>query len=245
MLNYHQINPTEKNPLTVPTDDFAAQMAYLERNGYNTISPDQLHGFLVDGTPLPEKPILITFDDGYEDNYQYAYPILKEHNMKAAIFLVSDFMGRFDNYLVWDQVYEMSENNIYMGSHTLSHFELTPLDHGELVNQLTGGKLAVEWKTFKFCEYIAYPGGFYNQLVLSETKKAGYKGGFTVYNDYVRAGDDPYTMNRIAIFGSQHLVMPRFWIRLHMAPVVGRLERFRSRLIEAGYPTLAELVFIP
>ena len=245
VLNYHQINPTEKNPLTVPTSDFAAQMKYLEENGYHTISPDELNDFLVDGKELPEKPILITFDDGYADNYEYAYPILKEHNMKATIFLVSDFMGRFENYLTWDKVYEMSENQIYIGSHTLSHFELTPLEQAELVNQLVGGKLAVEWKTFKFCEYIAYPGGFYNQMVLSEVKKAGYKGGFTVYNDYVRHGDDPYTVNRIAIFGSQHFVMPRFWIRLHMAPLVGRMERFRSKLIDAGYPTLAELIFIP
>lgn len=245
VLNYHQINPSEKSPLTVPTDDFEAQMQYLNNHGYNTISPDELQGFLLDGRPLPDNPILITFDDGYADNYQYAYPILKEHNMKASIFLVSDFMGRFDNYLTWDQVYEMSENHIYMGSHTLSHFELTPLEQRELVNQLVGGKLAVEWKTFKFCEYIAYPGGFYNQQVLSEVKKAGYKGGFTVFNDYVRQGDDPYTMNRIAIFGSQHLVMPRFWIRLHMAPLVGRLERFRAKVIDAGYPALAELIFIP
>lgn len=245
VLNYHQVNPVEKSPLTVPLDNFAAQIEYLDANGYTTISPEELHDFLVNGTQLPDKPVLITFDDGYADNYEYAYPILKEHNMKASIFLVSDYMERFDNYLNWKQVYEMSENKLYMGSHTLSHFELTPLTHDELVNQLVGGKLAVEWKSFKFCEFIAYPGGFYNQQVLSEVKKAGYKGGFTVYNDYVRQGDDPYTMNRIPIFGSQHFVMPRFWIRLHMAPVVGRIERFRSSLRDAGYPLLAELIFIP
>ena len=245
VINYHQVNPVENGPLTVPAKDFAAQMKYLHDNGYTTISPNDLHDFLVNKTPLPEKPILITFDDGYEDNYVYAYPVLKEYNMKATIFLVSDYMDRFDNYLTWPQVYEMSENNIYMGSHTLSHFELPPLPSTEMENQLVGGKLAVEWKTFKFCEYIAYPGGFYNQQVLSETKKAGYKGGFTVFYDYVRAGDDPYTLNRIPIYGNVHMPVARFWLRINAAPIVGRLERLHSNLLDGGHTILAGFVPIP
>lgn len=245
VINYHQVNSVENVPLTVPAKDFAAQMKYLHDNGYTTISPDELHDFLVNKTPLPEKPILITFDDGYEDNYVYAYPVLKEYNMKATIFLVSDYMDRFDNYLTWPQVYEMSENNIYMGSHTLSHFELPPLPSTEMENQLVGGKLAVEWKTFKFCEYIAYPGGFYNQQVLSETKKAGYKGGFTVFFDYVRAGDDPYALNRIPIYGNVHMPVARFWLRINAAPIVGRLERLRANLLDGGHTILAGFVPIP
>ena len=245
VLNYHQINPFDVNALTVPSEDFAAQMQYLHDNGYNTISPDELHAYLVSGTPLPDKPILITFDDGYRDNYTYAYPVLKQYDMKAAIFLVSDYMDRFDKYLTWQQVYEMSENNIYMGSHTLSHYELPPLSVAEIEQQVAGGKLAVEWKTFKFCEFIAYPCGYYNDQVLSEIKKTGYKGGFTVFFDYVHTGDDPYTLNRIPIYGNSHFALQRFWLRIHAAPIVGRLERLQNQLVDMGYPRLARFIPVP
>ena len=245
VINYHQINPVDKDALTVPPHVFAAEMKYLHDNGYHTISPDELYAYLTSNTPLPPKPILITFDDGYEDNYTYAYPILKEYNMKATIFLVSDYMDRFDKYLTWQQVYEMSANNIYMGSHTLSHYELTPLSTQDMDIQLVGGKLAVEWHTFRFCEFIAYPCGSFNTQVLSETKKAGYKGGFTVYYDYVRAGDDPYKLSRIPIYGNLRLPMLRFWIRLKAAPVVGRLERLRASLLESNHDILAEFIPTP
>ena len=245
VLNYHQINPVDVNALTVPPEDFAAQMQYLHDNGYETISPEELNEFLVSGKELPPRPVLITFDDGYEDNYTYAYPILKQYNMKATIFLVSDFMNRFDNYLTWQQVYDMSENNIYMGSHTLSHFELPSLSTAELEQQVVGGKLAVEWHTFKFCEYIAYPCGYFNDQVLSEVKKTNYKGGFTVFFDYVRAGDDPYTLNRIPIYRTATMPLPRFWLRLHAAPIVGRLERLQTWIGDMGYTGLASFIPIP
>ena len=77
------------------------------------------------------------------------------------------------------------------------------------------------------------------------TKKAGYKGGFTVYYDYVRAGDDPYKLSRIPIYGNLRLPMLRFWIRLKAAPVVGRLERLRASLLESNHDILAEFIPTP
>ncbi len=245
VLNYHQINPTDINALTVSPDAFDEQMKYLHDNGYNTISPDDLRNHLVNNAPLPAHPILITFDDGYRDNYEYAYPILKQYDMKATIFLVSDFMDRFDKYLTWKQVYEMSENNIYMGSHTLSHIPLTQITPEEMEQQLMGGKLAIEWNIFKFNDFVAYPCGDYDQQVLSETKKAGYKGGFTVYLNYVHSGDDPYTLNRIPIYGNGRMALQRFWLRLHFATTVGQLERLQTDLMDSGHTVLAGLIPIP
>ena len=99
VLNYHQVNSEENDMLSVPVEEFEAQMAYLEESGYTTITPDQLRDFLTDGTPLPEKPVLITFDDGYKDNYTNAFPILKKHHMTATIFLVTDYIGRFEQWM--------------------------------------------------------------------------------------------------------------------------------------------------
>ena len=118
VLNYHQINDTDHNAMTVTTEEFEREMAYLEANGYHAITPDQLVSYLHGGNKLPDKPVLITFDDGYEDNYLNAYPILKKHGFTATIFLISDYMGRFDKYLQWYQVKEMSADGFYMGCHT-------------------------------------------------------------------------------------------------------------------------------
>lgn len=246
VLSYHQVGDSEPNSLTVPTAEFEKQMAYLSAEGYHTITPDELNAYLTTGAALPAKPVLITFDDGYRDNYENAFPILQKYGMTATIFLVSDFMDRFDNYLTWEQVKELSEAGIYMGSHTLSHFELTALSPEDLHLQLEGGKLATEWQTFKFVEYMAYPCGSYNDEVLSEAKNCGYKGGFSVRYALVHQGDNPYTLSRVPIFayGSTHDFL-KFKLRLHGAPLWGRLERLRFALQRTGHTTLAKLIWLP
>lgn len=246
VLNYHQINDSEINALTVPTKEFRKQMDYLKNNGYTTIDPNQLRDYLAEGKPLPEKPVLITFDDGYMDNYTNAYPILKERNMIATIFLVSDYNDRFDNYLTTDQIREMwLDGGIYFGSHTLSHYELTPLSDSELHQQLRDGKTAVEWKTLEYSEYIAYPCGSFDDRVLDAVKHYGYKGGFTVFYDLVRPGDNPYELSRVPIYGNSRGTYLRFWLRLHAAPLLGRTERFRRSLMDNGHDILAELIPTP
>ena len=80
------------------------------------------------GTPLPEKPVIITFDDGYADNYENAYPILKKYGFKATIFLIYDFTNTYPNYLTWDQIAEMKESGlIRFESHTMTHANLAEL----------------------------------------------------------------------------------------------------------------------
>lgn len=245
VLSYHQINDVDQNALTVPTAEFDRQMQYLHDNGYQTISPKQLTEYLTNNQPLPQKPILITFDDGYRDNYENAYPILQKYGMTATIFLVSDFMDRFDNYLTWQQVQELSEAGFSMESHTLSHFELTALSPADLHLQLEGGKLATEWKTFQFVEYIAYPCGSLNADVLQAVKDCGYQGGFTVKYDLVHAGDSPYELSRVPIFGHNSNTFEKFVLRLNGAPLWGRLERFRASLLQNGHTRLANIIWLP
>ena len=245
VLSYHQVNDEDNNALTVPTAVFEQQMAYLHDNGYHAITPDQLNAYLTEGAPLPEKPVLITFDDGYQDNYENAFPVLQKYGMTATIFLISDFMDRFDKYLTWQQVQEMSEAGIYMGAHTLSHFELPGLSKAELYQQMEGGKLAIEWKTLQFTEYIAYPCGSYNADVLAVARDCGFKGGFTVRYDLVHPGDNPYLLSRVPIFGHNAHSFWKFKLRLHGAPLWGRLERLRAMLIRTGHPSIASLIWLP
>lgn len=245
VLSYHQVNDEDDNALTIPRAAFEQQMAYLHDNGYHAITPDQLDAYLTEGAPLPEKPVLITFDDGYRDNYENAFPILQKYGMTATIFLISDFMDRFDKYLTWQQVQEMSEAGIYMGVHTLSHFELPGLSKAELYQQIEGGKLAIEWKTLQFTEYIAYPCGSYNADVLAVARDCGYKGGFTVRYDLVHPGDNPYLLSRVPVFGHNAHSFWKFKLRLHGAPLWGRLERLRAMLIRTGHPAIASIIWLP
>lgn len=248
VLNYHQVNDEDVNLLTVPTETFAQQMQYLADEGYVTISPDQLYEYITTGAPLPEKPILITFDDGYEDNFRNAYPILKEHGMQATIFLITDFVGQFDNYLNWSEIVEMSEYGIYFGSHTLDHEELIPpMPPEEIYRQLYNSKLVIEWRTLHWCEFVAFPCGSFDDVTLEQATKAGFKGGFTVRYDLAREGDNPFDINRVPVFGhagSQYDMM-RFKLRLKFAPVFGTLERIQERLRNAGYNWLADRIFTP
>ena len=245
VLNYHQVNSEENDMLSVPVEEFEAQMAYLEESGYTTITPDQLRDFLTDGTPLPEKPVLITFDDGYKDNYTNAFPILKKHHMTATIFLVTDYIGRFEQWMDWPDVQEMSEYGIVMGSHTLSHEELAGMSSEEAHRQLADSKSVVEWRTLKWVEYIAYPCGAFTEDTLKEATAAGYKGGFTVNYDYVYPGDSPFSLSRIPVFGGHTHQLTRFKLRLMLAPLVGAMERTKVSLEKDGYTTLAKLIITP
>ena len=126
ILNYHKVD-NMNIALSVLPEDFDRQMAYLKENGYNTINTDQLYDYMVNGAELPENPIMITFDDGYEDNYQNAYPILKKYGFTGTIFIITDFVSNQPNYLTWEQIKEMKANGMDFQSHTASHKSMTEL----------------------------------------------------------------------------------------------------------------------
>ena len=180
VLNYHQINDSAHNALTVNSKQFEAQMKYLTDEGYHTITPYELSEAMENGSPLPEKPVVITFDDGYLDNYNNAFPILKKYNMKATIFLISDYVGVYPNYLTWDKALEMQEHQIDLESHTLNHVELTKTGSAdETLHQLIDSRRAIEWHLQKKVEFLAYPCGSYNAEVEELVKQAGYRAAFT------------------------------------------------------------------
>ena len=150
VLNYHQINDRDENSLTVHTDQFEEEMKYLVDNGYHTITPEEMLDAWENGTPLPDKPVILTFDDGYVDNYKNAFPILQKYNLKATIFLISDFMGTYPNYMTWGEVDEMQQSGLIdFESHTLSHPELDKIPASEIWTQLSASKQALEWRLGK------------------------------------------------------------------------------------------------
>ena len=247
ILNYHQVNNSrEVNSLTVNNRDFAKQMNYLVDNGYHTVTLDEVLSSWERGTELPTKPVVITFDDGYADNYEWAFPILKHYNLKATIFLVSDYMDRFDNYLTWANVKEMQESGlISFESHTLSHEELTKLSPGDIEHQLRGSAEALKWRLKKPTHFLAYPCGSYNDDVIRLVKENGYRGAFTVKYGLAAPKDSFFALDRIPVFGGMPRSMIRFKLRLALAPLIEPLSDLKTNLEKGSFPWLSNLIWLP
>lgn len=199
VLNYHQVNDKFKTTLTMTTADFDEQMKYLHDNGYHSISQAQLNDYLKGKGKLPDKPVFITFDDGYIDNYDCAYPIMKKYNMTGTIFLIMNLMEK-PGYLTWNQVQTMSKDGFEFGSHTISHKPLTSFDAAQMNQELTQSKQIMEQKLGKPVTFIAYPEGKYNDLVKTQTKAAGYDLAFTVNTGRDFPWDDHFELDRVPFF---------------------------------------------
>ena len=247
VLNYHQVEQKNGNPLTLWPDQFEAQMAYLAEEGYTPITIDEMMDALENGAPLPEKPVIITFDDGYADNYEYAYPILKKYGFKATIFLIYDFTNAYPNYLTWEQIDEMKQSGlIRFESHTMTHANLAELDSAdELRHEIADSHDLLSEKIGYDMHYIAYPGGRVNPEIEEITRAAGYRGGFTVHYGLSTPTEGRYQMDRIPIFGANMHTLTRFKLRLAFAPLIAPLEDLRLTLRSCGLDRLANALPIP
>ena len=226
VLNYHKIDNMNIS-LSVLPKDFDAQMAYLKENGYHTITPDELYQSLNGDLELPENPVLITFDDGYEDNYKYAYPILKKYDFKATIFVVTSFLGVYNNYLTWDQAKELEENGISIESHTVTHKSMTELSDDQLRAELVNSKKAIEDRLGKKVDYIAYPTGTYNLHIAELVREAGYKAAFTIKYGNVDKASNIYALERVPVFHTEN-TFKSFLERIQYIPVFERLGWIKS-----------------
>ncbi|SMD05966.1 polysaccharide deacetylase family protein [Sporomusa malonica] len=226
ILNYHKID-TLHHSLSIPPQEFEEQIAYLSQNGFTTISPDQLMSYLNHSKALPEKPILITFDDGYLDNYTNAYPILKKYGFTATIFLVTNLVGHDERFMTWDQVREMQKAGFAFGSHTVSHAALTKISREQAMEELIDSRKEMEQQLGVKARYFAYPTGAYNLQVEEMVKQAGYKAAFTIRYGQAGTESDPYALERIPIFKGQQ-TFRSFFIRLNAAPLLERFGLIRN-----------------
>ena len=143
VLNYHKVSD-EFLSLAVAPADFDWQMRYLKEHGYHAITPDELYDALEGTGQLPANPVLITFDDGYQDNYDNAYPILRKYGLKGTVFVVTSFLGTRKGYLTWDECREMEKNGMTVASHTVDHKSMTDLTNDQLRAELVESKKKAE-----------------------------------------------------------------------------------------------------
>lgn len=226
VLNYHKIDDVDM-PLSVAPVEFDKQMAYLKANGYHAITPDQLAAHLESGANLPEKPLLITFDDGYADNYTNAYPVLKKYGFTATFFVVTDFLSRYPQYLTWDQAREMQKNGMKIASHTMEHQSLTALSDEAIMAELTGARQALDYQLGAQPQYFAYPTGTYDLHIAQLIEKAGYKAAFTIKYGNVDMASNRFALERVPIFRTEN-TFKSFCQRLRHIPFFERFGLIKS-----------------
>ena len=203
VLNYHKV-VDEHMSLSVPLADFEQHMKWLKEYGYTSITPEELYEFIVNGSELPEKPVLITFDDGYKDNYTNAYPIMKKYGFTGTIFVVTGFLGVYDNYMTWEQAKELADNGFSIESHTYSHKSMTEASDEEISKELTKSRDTIRNKLGIDADFMAYPTGTYNLHIAELVQKAGYKGAFTIKYDNVSRESNVYALERVPIFHTEN-----------------------------------------
>ncbi len=240
ILNYHQVTDTHYSALTMHPKAFHTQMKYLKNNGYHPITTKQLDDYLTKGMSLPDKPVLITFDDGYEDNYKYAYPILKEFNFPATIYMIGEAIDQ-PRFLKTEQIKELLAYGIEIESHTYSHIPLNEAKPEELRKDLELLKATFLEKFGYEPKYIAYPRGFTSEENLKVIKQAGYRLGFTVNPGSVDLGEDLFNIQRTPIFEVPYRNLC-FVFRLHFPELVGDLWHFRNYLIKNGHENIANRI---
>jgi peptidoglycan/xylan/chitin deacetylase (PgdA/CDA1 family) len=181
ILMYHRVGPTPRaaraitRMLTVSRADFAEQMRWLRSAGFHAITQGQLFGARVLGLPLPRRPVLITFDDGYRDVLWNAAPLLHRLGMPATMYVVT---GRVDgpdpSFLTWPELRRLERLGFEIGSHTVHHRDLTVEPLGDAVGELVDSKRALEQRLGRAVPWFAYPAGRFDRSVVAAVAHAGY-----------------------------------------------------------------------
>lgn len=219
LMYHHFVEEGEEVGYTTISDvAFEEQITYLKSKGYNTITDQDIVDFYYYGKELPENPIHITMDDGYESNYKIAYPILKENGMKATIFVI---VSRIDGdyyppRLTWDQIKEMSDSGVIsIQSHTydLHHKEI--IDDAVEVSAMISdtsdeflkrvkddlilSKEILEEKLGKEVISISYPFGHYDENTLNMIEEVGFKVAYTIEHGLNHINTDVLELFRINV----------------------------------------------
>ena len=212
ILMYHYISapPSAQDRirygLSVPPEMFDAQLKLLHDNGFTTITLRDVYGYLAVGTPLPEKPIVLTFDDGYIDNYTNAFPILQKYGMTGTFFVLT---GKADTgdpaYLTWDEIQTMSNAGMDMQLHARDHLDMRNRSYDWLVFQIIGGRQSIEGHTGKPVIFMAYPSGKYDANVVRFLKDTNFWAAVTTAYGTQHTLNDALIWDRVRIAGQLQL----------------------------------------
>lgn len=209
ILMYHYLSTPPagadviRRDLSVSPAQFAAHLAYLRQAGYETISLKTLAYAISQHTGLPDKPVIITFDDGYRDHYENAFPLLRKYNYTATFFIFTQPVDTYNvSYLTWEMVVEMHQAGMEFGAHSYTHPDLTGRDVAFLVSEILGPKEAIEQRIGDPVRFFAYPAGRYDNQTIEVLQSAGYWGAITTQWGSQHSFEKRFEIPRLRIRGS-------------------------------------------
>lgn len=200
ILMYHSISDSDpNNNLLVPVKQFESEVKWLKENGFTPMLLEDIVKAYNTGY-VPKKPVAITFDDGYADNYTDAYRILKENNMKATFFIITNNTDENSFYMNSSMLKEMNENGMGIENHTSRHIEFTNISREDKIAIIQEGVNALNEKVGVDSKFLCYPVGRYNDETIEVAKELGVKAAITTEYGISSASDGLYSLKRIRMF---------------------------------------------
>ncbi len=246
ILLYHSISPDDVEgefaPWVLTPDQFDEQLYYLKANGYHGLTISDYVDAITDAKlELPERPVVITFDDGLADFGEHAVPLLRCYGFAATIYLVAGCMGKTCAWLEpmgegnrammsWNDVKTLPAAGIECGAHTLSHPELDTLSRSAALAEIKESKAVIERMTGLRITSFAYPHGYHDRAVRDLVEHSGYLSACAVKHGMSGADDDPFALARLMV--TRDLSIDGFAGLLRgvgARDVLGQSESFKTR----------------
>lgn len=190
VLMYHHVQPqnqaVDKKQTATSVDNgvFDQQIQYLTSQGHTFLTAKELVNALAAKSQLPAKSIVITLDDGYRDNYQYAFPVFKKYNVKGNFMITTGLLGGAD-YMSWDNIREMAGSGVaYFSNHTWSHYAVGYGSADKIRYEINTAKQQLMDNTGQAIDLFTYPYGSFSDLSIDILKQEGFSGAFsTIFGD--------------------------------------------------------------
>ncbi len=211
VLMYHHVGfPDSPSGLYVSPETFEKQMEFLKVHRYRVVPLAELAALIREKKPVPQKTVAVTFDDGYLDNFENAFPVLKEMGFPAALFMITGNIGK-EGWLSEEDLRILDEAGITIGSHTVSHAFLPELKPEEVGKELAASKKKLEEVLGHPVTLLSYPAGGVTEPAIQEARKAGYEAALTT--NYGREKGNVYAIRRVKISGNSGNLF-RFWAKV-------------------------------
>ncbi len=201
ILIYHNVQPDyagetrEDASFSITPGMLDEQLSYLQQNGYTVISMDDLAADIRAGTTTPiAKPIVLSFDDGWQDQYTYALPLLQKYHDTAIFYIYTDAVSRYPGNMTWAELAELVKDDMEIGDHTESHPHLSGLTQSQLAGEVLGAKAALESHLGIVITHFASPYGYSDESIQAFLKGNGFDTGRTTYKGAHQSPQDQYEL---------------------------------------------------
>jgi peptidoglycan/xylan/chitin deacetylase (PgdA/CDA1 family) len=235
VLNYHRIGTIEEcressEVVCIESSVFTEQMDYLLEKDFYFASLDEIVRHVKGELNLPKKTVAVTFDDGFQDNFKYAYQVLSERNIKATIFINTAFVGKtlpyrdtfwqpssatkggmLYKFLSWEEIEIMNGHGIEFEPHTHTHVNLTAVSELQAEEEISISKDIIEKRLGKIARHFSYPYGIYNDRIMKLVEKNGFDAAWAVANENIAKGLNLYNLPRKGT-GGRNMTLNRFQV---------------------------------